>query len=116
MKAVYQVVRDLEFAARQGDLTPSFLEAYACRHGEKVLALYGLAARNSLTIAHEEGRNDHIVDTSWHSSVDTDAVELALDAQSAAVVRAVRDARDDGRPTALRKRGRGSFYPVKTAG
>ena len=116
MKAVYQVVRDLEFAARQGDLTPSFLEAYARRHGEKITALYGLAARNSLTIAHEEGRNDHIVEKSWHSTVDTGAVERALDAPSAAVVRAAHDARDDGRPASLRKRGRGSFYPVKTAG
>lgn len=116
MKPVHQVVRDLEFAARQGELTPSFLEAYARRHGEKVLALYGLAARNSLAIAHEEGRNDHIVEKEWHSEVDDRAVDSALDAQSVIVVRAVHAARDDGRPAALRKRGRGSFYPVRSAG
>lgn len=116
MKPVHQVVRDLEFAARQGDLTPSFLEAYARRHGERILALYALAARNDLTVAHEEGRNDHVVEKGWHSEVDTRAVEDALDAASASVVRAVHAAREDGRPAALRKRGRGSFYPVRTAG
>lgn len=112
MKPVHQVVRDLEFAARRGELTPTFLEAYATRHAEEVLALYGLAARNGLTVAHEEGRNDHVVEKAWHSEVDVPAVERALDAQSAAVVRAAHEAHDDGRPASLRRRGRGSFYPM----
>jgi hypothetical protein len=113
VKPLHQVLRDLEFAAHQGTLTPSFLDSYARRNGEKVLALYGLAARHELTIAHEEGRNDHLaVEKEWHSFVDAAAVERALDARSASVVRSVRDAADDGRPASLRKRGRASFYPV----
>lgn len=116
MKPLYQVLRDLEFAATQGTLTPSFLDSYARRHGEKVLALYSLAARNGLTVGHEEGRNDHLAEQKeWHSTIDTAAVDRALDAHSAAVVRSVRDAVDDGRPTALRKRNRNSFYPVKSS-
>ena len=116
MKPLYQVLRDLEFAAGQGTLTPSFLDSYARRNGEKVLALYSLAARHQLTVAHEEGRNDHLaVEKEWHSVVDTTAVERELDARSAEVVRRVRDAADDGRPACLRKRSRTSFFPLRTA-
>jgi len=116
VKPLYQVLRDLEFAANQGTLTPSFLDSYARRHGEKVLALYSLASRNGLPIAHEDGRNDHIAEQKeWHSTIDASAVERELDAHSASVMRSVRDAVDDGRPAALRKRGRNSFYPVRTA-
>lgn len=117
MKPLYQVLRDLEFAASQGALTPSFLDNYALRHGEKVLALYSLASRNGLPVAHEDGRNDHLVEQKeWHSTIDTAAVEREMDARSAAVVRSVRAAVDDGRPAALRKRSRNGFYPLKTAG
>lgn len=116
VKPVYQVIRDLEFAARQGDLTPSFLDAYARRHGEKVLALYGLAARNDLAIAHEEGRNDHVVEKPWDGVVDTRAVEQALDDGSSRVIASVHAAHEDGRPTTLRRPGRNAFYPIKRAG
>ena len=113
MKPLHQVLRDLEFAAGQGTLTPSFLDAYARRNGEKVLALYGLVARRGLTVAAEEGRNDHLAaEKEWHSFVDAAAVERALEARSASVVRSVREAAEDGRPASLRKRGRTSFYPV----
>ena len=117
MKPLYQVLRDLEFTASQGMLTPSFLDDYALRHGEKVLALYSLASRNGLPIAHEEGRNDQLAERGeWHSTVDPVAVERELDARSAEVVRSVRAALDDGRPAALRKRSRSGFYPIKSGG
>ncbi|GAA0313999.1 hypothetical protein [Kineococcus aurantiacus] len=114
MKPLHQVLRDLEFAAHQGTLTPSFLDDYARRHGEGVLALYALAARHDLPVAAEDGRDDHLAEVRpWHAAVDVAAVERALDARSAAVVRDVHAAADDGRPAVLRKRGRGSHHPVR---
>ncbi|WP_432542363.1 hypothetical protein [Kineococcus sp. SYSU DK002] len=113
MRALHQVLRDLEFAAHQGLLTPSYLDSYAARHGEGVLALYALAARHGLPVAPEEGRNEHLAEVrEWHGEVDVAAVERALDARSAAVVRDVHAAAEDGRPAVLRKRGRSSSYPV----
>lgn len=113
MKPLFQVLRDLEFAAGQGLLTPSFMDSYALRHGEKVLALYSLASRNGLAISHEEGRNDHLEEQKeWHSTIDPAAVERELDAHSADILRSVRDAVDDGRPACLRKRSRTGFYPI----
>jgi hypothetical protein len=113
VKPLHQVLRDLEFAAGQGTLTPTFLDDYALRHGEQVLALYGLAARRGLTVAGEDGRNDHLAEQKeWHSSVDPVAVERELDAHCAEVLRSVRDAVDDGRPACLRKRSRTGFYPI----
>ncbi|ABS05215.1 hypothetical protein [Kineococcus radiotolerans] len=117
MKPLQQVLRDLEFAAGQGTLTPSFLDCYARRHGEKVLALYALAAHHGLPVADEDGRNDHLAPPrEWRSSVDLGAVERELDARSAAVVREVHDAADDGRPAVLRKRDRRGSHPLTTTG
>ncbi|WP_432513753.1 hypothetical protein [Kineococcus sp. SYSU DK001] len=113
MKPLHQVLRDLEFTAHQGLLTPSFLDSYALRHGEQVFALYGLAARHGLPVAPEEGRNEHLAEVrEWHGEVDLAAVERALDARSAAEVRAVHEAAEDGRPAVLRKRNRSSSHPV----
>ena len=59
MKALHQVLRDLDSAARQGVLTPSFLDGYARRHGEGVLALYARSAavvRSVHAAAEEDGR------------------------------------------------------------
>lgn len=113
MKPLHQVLRDLQFAAGQGTLTPSFLDCYARRNGEGVLALYAFAARHGLPVAAEDGRNDHLAEPKeWRSAVDLGAVERELDARSAAVVRAVHDAADDGRPAVLRKRA----HRLTTAG
>ena len=71
MKPLHQVLRDLEFAAGQGTLTPSFLDSYAHRHGEGVLELYGLAARNGLPVAPE--------DMPQEPEVDEDAADEAAD-------------------------------------
>jgi hypothetical protein len=108
VKALHQVLRDLDSAARRGVLTPSFLDGYARRHGEGVLALYALAARHDLPVAAEDGRNDHLAEPRpWRCAVDLAAVERALDARSAAVVRSVHAAaEEDGRPAVLRRRRR----------
>ena len=117
MKPLHQVLRDLQFAAGQGTLTPSFMDCYARRHGEGVLALYALAARRELPVAAEDGRNDHLAEPRrGAASVDLGAVERALDARSAAVVREVHDAAADGRPAVLRRRGRTGAHPLRTAG
>jgi hypothetical protein len=107
VKPLHQVLQDLQFASGQGTLTPSFLDCYARRHGEGVVSLYALAARHGLPVAAEDGRNDHLAEPrEWHSTVDLDAVERELDAHSAAVVREVHDAAEDGRPAVLRRRTR----------
>ncbi|NAZ84419.1 hypothetical protein GTR02_21700 [Kineococcus sp. R8] len=112
MKPVHLVIRDLEVAALKGELTPSFVDEYAQRHGEKVTALYALAARNFLPVAVERGRNDQAQKT-WASRVDESAVQRAQDAESARTLRRLREARDDDRPVALRRRGRGSPFPLQ---
>lgn len=109
MQQIWQVVKDLERASHQGRLTPSFIDAYADRHGERIAALYALAARNLLTVEHEAGRNDHVL-TEWEGSVDIATALAALDAQSAQTYRELRAAKDDGRPYALRKPTRHAFY------
>jgi len=115
VKPVHLVIRDLEVASLQGELTPSWLDEYAWRNGEKVTALYALAARNELRIAVEEGRNDHVVKC-WESRVDESAVERAMDAESERARRRLREARADDRPAALRRSSRTSAYPVRRAG
>jgi hypothetical protein len=112
VKPVHLVIRDLEVASLQGELTPSWLDEYAWRNAEKVTALYALAARNELPISVEEGRNDHGV-KAWESHVDESAVERALDAESAQALRRLREARADDRPAALRRQSRTSAYPIR---
>ena len=101
-KPLHQIVRDLEFASRQGALTPSFIDRYADVNGERVVALYALAAKNFLTVAHEAGRNDHVL-LEWESTVDVDQVLRAMEQESAEASRRLREAKADGRPVALRR-------------
>ncbi|NIZ90855.1 hypothetical protein [Kineococcus rubinsiae] len=115
MKPVHLVIRDLEVASLKGELSPTFLDEYAWRNGEKVTALYALAARNALPVAVEQGRNDH-VEKSWESRVDESAVERALDAESERNMRRLREAREDDRPAALRRQTRNALYPIKRGG
>ena len=109
MKQIWQVVQDLERASHKGVLTPSFIDAYADRHGERVAALYALATKNLLTNEHEAGRNDHVL-TEWEGQLDVAAALAALDEQSAETYRLLRVAKEDGRPYALRKPTRHAFY------
>jgi hypothetical protein len=115
VKPIYQVVQDLEHAARKGQLTPTYIEVYADRHGERVAALYALAARNLIAVDHEAGRNDHVL-TEWEGSVDVSAVLRAMEDNSVEVQRELRAAREDGRPYALRKPTRHALYVVKPGG
>lgn len=115
MKPIHQVVQDLEHAARKGQLTPTYIEVYAEKHGERIAALYALAARNLITVDHEAGRNDHVL-TEWEGSVDVGAVLRAMEDNSVEVQRELREARADGRPYALRKPTRHAFFAVKPGG
>ena len=103
MKALYEVVRDLEYAYKKGQLTPTYIEVYAEKHGERVSALYALAAKNLLTVQHETGRNDHILHEERQMGTDPVAVGRAMDDNSRELHRELRAAREDGRPYALRK-------------
>ncbi|WP_432545909.1 hypothetical protein [Kineococcus sp. SYSU DK004] len=119
MKALWQVVQDLEHASRKGQLTPSFVETYADKHGERVSALYALAAKNMLAIDHEAGRNDHILRSPEEDrpvrqgTVNAAAVAAAAEDTSREMHRELRRARDDGRPYALRKPSKNAFFIVK---
>lgn len=114
MKALYEVVRDLEHAYKKGQLTPSFLDTYADKHGERITALYALAARNCLTVQHESGRNDHLVREQRQMGTDPAAVARAQDDSSREMHRELRTARDDGRPYALRRPSKHAHFIRKT--
>ena len=115
MKALYEVLQDLEHAARRGRLTPSFIDEYAEKHGERVSALYALATKNFLTVAHEEGRNDHVLrDPSERvRGVNAVVVASAMEDSAREMNRELRRAREDGRPYALRKPGKNALFVRK---
>ena len=113
MKPVDMVLRDLERASLKGELTPTFIDHYASRHGERAPALYALACKHGIVVNIEEGRNDHLLNE-WSGGVDVDAMSKALERQAVETYRRVRSARDDGRPAVLRKpAGRWAAYVVK---
>ncbi len=108
------MLRDLQKASDEGRLTPSFIDAYARFHHEKPLALYSLASRNFMPIAHEEGRNDHVLTPHEPRSV-SHGREM-LDAQERAgreTLRRLRRGEDDARPWAMRNPTRFAL-PVET--
>ena len=115
MKPLYLVLQDLEHAAKRGRLTPSFIDDYADKHGERVSALYALAAKNFLPVAHEEGRNDHVLRDPKERVRGVNAVVVHAAAEDTAreMHRELRKARDDGRPYALRKPGKNAFFVKK---
>ncbi|GAA0320267.1 hypothetical protein [Kineococcus aurantiacus] len=102
MKPLWEVVRDLEFAYKKGRLTPSFLDDYAVKHGERISALYALCAKNYLDVEHEIGRNDHLA-REREMSVDQNAVNRAMEEEARVLNQEMRNAREDGRPYYLRK-------------
>ncbi|WP_432491145.1 hypothetical protein [Kineococcus auxinigenes] len=112
MKPLYRVLQDLEHASRRGRLTPSFIDEYAEKHGERVSALYALAAKNFLTVAHEDGRNDHVLrdPNEKKRGVNAVVVASAMEDNAREMHRELRKARDDGRPYALRKPGKNAFF------
>ena len=103
MKPLWEVVRDLEYAYKKGQLTPTYLDVYAEKHGERISALYALCAKNFLTVQHEAGRNDHVLRYQREMSIDEAAVAKAMEENSREMHRELRKAIDDGRPYALRK-------------
>ncbi|MEZ0493697.1 hypothetical protein AB2L28_15775 [Kineococcus sp. TBRC 1896] len=113
MKPLWQVVQDLEFAAKKGWLTPTFLDNYAVKNGERVSALYALCAKNFLDVEHEIGRNDHIA-TERSRGLDQRAVERAMEEEARVLNQEMRRAREDGRPYALRKPTKHAQFIKKT--
>ncbi|MEZ0166745.1 hypothetical protein AB2L27_18465 [Kineococcus sp. LSe6-4] len=113
MKPLWQVVRDLEFARNKGWLTPTFLDNYAVKYGERVSALYALCAKNFLDVEHEVGRNDHIA-TERHRGVDQRAVERAMEEEARVLHQELRQAREDSRPYYLRKPTKNAQFIKKT--
>ncbi|WP_432482038.1 hypothetical protein [Kineococcus esterisolvens] len=115
VKPLYRVLQDLEHASRRGRLTPSFIDEYADKYGERVSALYALAAKNFLTIAHEDGRNDHVLrdPAERQRGVNAVVVASAMEDNAREMHRELRKARDDGRPYALRKPGKNAFFVRK---
>ena len=115
MKPMYQVLRDLEYASRKGQLTPTYVEVYAEKYGERVSALYALAAKNYLTIDHEEGRNDHILrgPRERESGINVSVVAAAMEDNAREMHAELRKAREDGRPYAVRKPTKNAFFIVK---
>jgi hypothetical protein len=109
----WRIVRDLENASKKGKLTPSFLDDYAVESRAQVLHLYALAEKNFLEVEHEEGRNDHVLDKTWETKIDWDTVARRREAEALEYYRTRRNAREDGRPSALRNRGRNSLWPNK---
>jgi hypothetical protein len=113
MKPLHMVLRDLERASLKGELTPTFIDHYASRHGERAPALYALAQKNGIVVNIEEGRNDHLL-KEWSGGVDMDAMSRAMERQAVETYRKVRNAREDGRPAVLRKPAtRWAAYVVK---
>ncbi|WP_432507165.1 hypothetical protein [Kineococcus arenarius] len=112
VKPLYRVLQDLEHASRRGRLTPTFIDEYAEKHGERVSALYALAAKNFLTVAHEDGRNDHVLrdPNEKKRGVNAVVVASAMEDNAREMHRELRKARDDGRPYALRKPGKNAFF------
>ncbi|MGI4895647.1 MAG: hypothetical protein ACRYF3_11100 [Janthinobacterium lividum] len=113
MKALYEVVRDLEYAFKKGQLTPTFIETYADKYGERVSALYALCAKNFLEVEHEKGRNDHLLVSTRERSTDQNAVAKAMEDNAREMHKELRAALDDGRPYALRKPSRNAFFARK---
>ncbi|MCI3925445.1 hypothetical protein MO973_35080 [Paenibacillus sp. TRM 82003] len=115
VKPLYRVLQDLEHASRRGKLTPTFIDDYAEKHGERVSALYALAAKNFLTVAHEDGRNDHVLRDPNEKARGVNAVVVAsaMEDNAREMHRELRKARDDGRPYALRKPGKNAFFVRK---
>lgn len=117
MRPLYLVLQDLEHAAKRGRLTPSFIDEYAVKYDERVSALYALAAKNFLDVAHEEGRNDHLLrrpdEFERRGSIDVTVVASAQDDTSREMHRELRRARDDGRPYALRKPTKNALFIKK---
>ena len=113
MKPLWEVVRDLEFAHQKGRLTPTFIDEYAIKHGERVSALYALCAKNFLEVEHEIGRNDHIA-RERTMGVDQRAVDRAMEEEARVLHQELRAAREDGRPYALRKPGKNAQFIRKT--
>ncbi|WP_432562018.1 hypothetical protein [Kineococcus sp. SYSU DK003] len=113
MKPLWEVVRDLEFAHQKGRLTPTFIDEYAVKHGERVSALYALCAKNFLEVEHEIGRNDHIA-RERTMGVDQRAVDRAMEEEARILHQELRSAREDGRPYALRKPGKNAQFIRKT--
>ncbi|PPK93825.1 hypothetical protein CLV92_109102 [Kineococcus xinjiangensis] len=115
MLPVHVVLRDLERASLRGELTPTFIDDYASKFGERVTALYALARKNHIAVNVEEGRNDHLLNE-WESTVDVDAVTRAMDKQSVEAFRQLRAARQDDRPSVLRRKpGRHAAFVPKPA-
>ncbi|GAA4964191.1 hypothetical protein [Kineococcus glutinatus] len=115
MRPLHMIVSDLERASMRGELTPTFIDRYASRHGEKVPALYALATKHAIVVNIEDGRNDHLL-AEWGSTVNEDAVARAMDRQAVDAYRRMRASRGDDRPSVLRRKpGRFAGYVAKPA-
>ena len=115
MLPTYRILADLERASLRGELTPTFIDNYASKYGERVTALYALARTNHIVVNIEEGRNDHLLDAPEKvGTVDVDAVTRAMEKQAVEAYKKLRASRDDDRPSVLRRKpSRFAGYVVK---